>query len=159
MPDAFAAAMDDDLGVPQALGVLHETVRQGNAALDAGDADPVGKRLGFLLHEMLRETNTTGSKANDAEMLRDVLVVKEELERIREQVENVELACGEPGRVGPGLLPGPARDPRHAQLAESTAADGGGRLRAQLVENGNGLEDRLRMVGLEQLQRLLVGGV
>lgn len=37
VPDAFAAAMDDDLGVPQALGVLHETVRQGNAALDAGD--------------------------------------------------------------------------------------------------------------------------
>jgi len=37
VPDAFATAMDDDLGVPQALGVLHETVRQGNAALDAGD--------------------------------------------------------------------------------------------------------------------------
>jgi cysteinyl-tRNA synthetase len=37
VPDAFAMAMDDDLGVPQALGVLHETVRQGNAALDAGD--------------------------------------------------------------------------------------------------------------------------
>jgi cysteinyl-tRNA synthetase len=37
VPDAFAAAMDDDLGVPQALGVLHETVRQGNAALDAKD--------------------------------------------------------------------------------------------------------------------------
>jgi len=37
VPDAFAAAMDDDLGVPQALGVLHETVRAGNSALDAGD--------------------------------------------------------------------------------------------------------------------------
>jgi len=37
VPDAFAAAMDDDLGVPQALGVLHETVRAGNTALDAGD--------------------------------------------------------------------------------------------------------------------------
>jgi cysteinyl-tRNA synthetase len=37
VPEAFATAMDDDLGVPQALGVLHETVRQGNAALDAGD--------------------------------------------------------------------------------------------------------------------------
>jgi cysteinyl-tRNA synthetase len=35
--DAFATAMDDDLGVPQALGVVHESVRQGNAALDAGD--------------------------------------------------------------------------------------------------------------------------
>ncbi len=37
VPDDFAAAMDDDLGVPQALAVVHESVRQGNAALDAGD--------------------------------------------------------------------------------------------------------------------------
>ncbi|WP_203581093.1 cysteine--tRNA ligase [Microbacterium hibisci] len=39
VPAAFAAALDDDLGVPQALAVLHETVRQGNSALDAGDGD------------------------------------------------------------------------------------------------------------------------
>jgi uncharacterized protein (TIGR00255 family) len=52
--------------------------------------EPVGKRLGFLLQEMLREANTTGSKANDAAMLRDVVAIKEELERIREQVENLE---------------------------------------------------------------------
>jgi len=37
VPDAFSAAMNDDLGVPEALGVLHETVRAGNSALDAGD--------------------------------------------------------------------------------------------------------------------------
>ncbi|GAA2071990.1 cysteine--tRNA ligase [Pseudolysinimonas kribbensis] len=37
VPEAFAAAMDDDLGTPQAFAVLHETVRAGNAALDAGD--------------------------------------------------------------------------------------------------------------------------
>jgi cysteinyl-tRNA synthetase len=37
VPAAFAAALDDDLGVPQALAVLHETVRDGNTALDAGD--------------------------------------------------------------------------------------------------------------------------
>ncbi|WP_314506137.1 cysteine--tRNA ligase [uncultured Microbacterium sp.] len=37
VPERFAAAMDDDLGVPQALAVLHETVRSGNTALDAGD--------------------------------------------------------------------------------------------------------------------------
>jgi cysteinyl-tRNA synthetase len=37
VPEAFAAAMDDDLGVPQALAVLHETVRRGNTAIDAGD--------------------------------------------------------------------------------------------------------------------------
>ncbi|WP_102194219.1 cysteine--tRNA ligase [Microbacterium aurantiacum] len=39
LPREFSAAMDDDLGVPQALAVLHETVRAGNSALDAGDTD------------------------------------------------------------------------------------------------------------------------
>jgi uncharacterized protein YicC (UPF0701 family) len=39
---------------------------------------------------MLREANTTGSKANDAAILGDVVTIKEELERIREQVENLE---------------------------------------------------------------------
>ncbi len=52
--------------------------------------DPVGKRLGFLLQEMLREANTTGSKGADASILHEVVSVKEELERIREQVENLE---------------------------------------------------------------------
>jgi cysteinyl-tRNA synthetase len=42
VPDAFATAMDDDLAVPQALAVLHETVRAGNQALDADDVDGVG---------------------------------------------------------------------------------------------------------------------
>jgi len=59
-------------------------------ALRSPQGEGVGKRLGFLLQEMLREANTTGSKANDATILRDVLLIKEELERIREQVENVE---------------------------------------------------------------------
>ena len=41
VPERFAAALDDDLGVPQALAVIHETVREGNLALDAGDRDAV----------------------------------------------------------------------------------------------------------------------
>jgi cysteinyl-tRNA synthetase len=45
VPDAFADAMDDDLGVPHALAVLHETVRGGNAALDRGDADAAHRAL------------------------------------------------------------------------------------------------------------------
>ncbi len=49
IPDAFAAAMDDDLAVPQALGVLHETVRSGNAALDAGDLGSVASARGAVL--------------------------------------------------------------------------------------------------------------
>jgi uncharacterized protein (TIGR00255 family) len=52
--------------------------------------EPVGKRLGFLTQEMHRETNTIGSKANDAEIEHRVITIKEELERLREQIENVE---------------------------------------------------------------------
>ncbi len=48
LPDAFAAAMDDDLGVPQALGVLHETVRAGNVALDADDTVAAAAALGAV---------------------------------------------------------------------------------------------------------------
>ncbi|TAL44346.1 MAG: cysteine--tRNA ligase [Salinibacterium sp.] len=49
VPDAFAAAMDDDLAVPQALGVLHETVRAGNAALDSNDLHAAGVARGQVL--------------------------------------------------------------------------------------------------------------
>ena len=45
---------------------------------------------GSCCRNCLREANTTGSKANDAAILQDVIVIKEELERIREQVENLE---------------------------------------------------------------------
>ncbi|HEY2314394.1 MAG TPA: cysteine--tRNA ligase [Streptosporangiaceae bacterium] len=46
LPAAFTAAMDDDLAVPQALAIVHESVRDGNAALAAGDAAGTAKRLG-----------------------------------------------------------------------------------------------------------------
>ncbi|QKJ18819.1 cysteine--tRNA ligase [Microbacterium hominis] len=46
LPEAFAVAMDDDLGVPQALAVVHETVRAGNVALDAGDTDAAARAAG-----------------------------------------------------------------------------------------------------------------
>jgi len=46
VPDRFTAALDDDLGVPQALAVLHETVRDGNAALDAGEGEAVLRAFG-----------------------------------------------------------------------------------------------------------------
>lgn len=58
--------------------------------LDETESEAVGKRLGFLLQEMVREANTMGSKAADAPILGEVVSIKEELERIREQVENVE---------------------------------------------------------------------
>jgi uncharacterized protein (TIGR00255 family) len=52
--------------------------------------EPVGKRLGFLVQEMHREANTIGAKANDAGIARASVVIKEEVERLREQLENVE---------------------------------------------------------------------
>lgn len=52
--------------------------------------EPAGRRLDFLLQEMNRETNTIGSKANNAEIARLVVDVKSELEKIREQIQNLE---------------------------------------------------------------------
>ena len=59
-------------------------------ALSGDGEQPVGKRLGFLVQEMHREANTIGSKANDSEISHASVRLKEEVERIREQVENVE---------------------------------------------------------------------
>lgn len=59
-------------------------------ALDSENGDSVGKRLGFLVQEMHREANTIGSKANDGAIAEASMVLKEEIERLREQVENVE---------------------------------------------------------------------
>jgi uncharacterized protein (TIGR00255 family) len=52
--------------------------------------EPVGKRLGFLVQEMHREANTIGAKANDSAIARASVAIKEEVERLREQLENVE---------------------------------------------------------------------
>jgi len=76
------------------LDVTEELVRLGahlDACADALTSDqPVGKRLGFLAQELGREVNTIGSKANDAAMQHAVVAMKGELERFREQLENLE---------------------------------------------------------------------
>jgi len=59
-------------------------------ALESEGPEAVGKRLGFLVQEMHREVNTIGSKANDALIAQASVALKEEIERLREQVENVE---------------------------------------------------------------------
>lgn len=58
--------------------------------LGADPEEAVGKRLGFLVQEMHREANTIGSKANHAGIAHRVVAIKDEIERLREQVENVE---------------------------------------------------------------------
>ncbi|MCA9736770.1 MAG: YicC/YloC family endoribonuclease [Gemmatimonadota bacterium] len=69
---------------------LRSHVQLFTEALDGPDHEGVGKRLGFVVQEMNREANTIASKANDATIQRAAVGMKEEIERIREQVENVE---------------------------------------------------------------------
>jgi uncharacterized protein (TIGR00255 family) len=52
--------------------------------------ESTGRKLEFLTQEMFRETNTIGSKANDAEIARHVIDIKACIERIREMIQNVE---------------------------------------------------------------------
>ena len=84
------AILADRLDVAEEVDRFRAHVGAFRSALHGQKDGQVGKRLGFLLQEMLREANTTGSKARDALMTHDVVAVKEELERIAEQVENVE---------------------------------------------------------------------
>ena len=84
------AFIAERLDVGEELDRFQSHLTAFREGISGNGTDGVGKRLGFLLQELLREANTTGSKANDAAMVHDVLVIKEELERIREQVENLE---------------------------------------------------------------------
>ena len=84
------ALLADRLDVGEELSRFRSHLTAFRETLAHPPADGVGKRLGFLLQELLREANTTGSKGNDATILQDVILIKEELERIREQVENLE---------------------------------------------------------------------
>ncbi len=74
--------------VAEELTRLESHVSQFRALLRSGQA--VGRKLDFLVQEMHREVNTTGSKSQDAEIALHVVALKTELERVREQVQNVE---------------------------------------------------------------------
>jgi uncharacterized protein (TIGR00255 family) len=54
------------------------------------DAEPVGRKMDFLVQELNREVNTMGSKSNDAGLTMSVVALKAELEKVREQVQNIE---------------------------------------------------------------------
>ena len=84
------AILADKLDIAEELDRFDSHIGSFRQSVQESGAEPVGKRLGFLLQEMVREANTTGSKANDAAILADVVMIKEELERVREQVENIE---------------------------------------------------------------------
>jgi uncharacterized protein (TIGR00255 family) len=81
----------DRLDITEEIVRLRSHVDQFRRILEAGGrGSPVGRRLDFLTQEMGREANTIGSKGSDAPIAHDVVELKTELERIREQVQNVE---------------------------------------------------------------------
>ena len=81
----------DRLDVTEEIVRLRSHVEQFLAILDGGEAgEPAGRRLEFLLQELSREANTVGSKGGDAPVAHLVVELKTELERLREQVLNVE---------------------------------------------------------------------
>ena len=80
----------DRLDIAEETDRFRSHITAFRQAVHDNGPEPAGKRLGFLLQEMLREANTTGSKGSDAAILHEVVGIKEELERIREQVENLE---------------------------------------------------------------------
>jgi uncharacterized protein (TIGR00255 family) len=81
----------DRMDISEELVRLRSHVDQFHRILDEGSAEvPVGRRLDFLLQELGREANTVGSKVADAPLAHDVVELKTELERIREQVQNLE---------------------------------------------------------------------
>ena len=85
---AEAALYADKISVTEEIVRLGSHLGQLRSMISSGKA--VGRKLDFLLQELNRETNTIGSKANDSEIARIVIDMKAEIEKIREQIQNLE---------------------------------------------------------------------
>ena len=83
-----AAIFADKVAVDEETVRLRSHLQQMNSMLTAGGA--IGRKLDFLLQEMNRESNTIGSKCSDVKLARIVVDIKAELEKIREQTQNIE---------------------------------------------------------------------
>lgn len=83
-----AAIFADKVAVDEETVRLRSHIAQFRGMIAGGS--PIGRKLDFLVQEMNRETNTIGSKANDLDMSTIVVDMKAELEKIREQIQNVE---------------------------------------------------------------------
>lgn len=81
----------DRLDVTEEIVRLRSHVEQFRSIVaEGGPGKPVGRRLDFLLQEFSREANTIGSKGSDAPIAHQIVELKTEIERLREQVQNVE---------------------------------------------------------------------
>ena len=94
-PDAQRVAQEvavlvDKLDITEELVRLQVHLDRFRKMLDGTDGAPVGRKLDFLIQEIGRELNTVASKCQDAEMASTVVDAKAELEKIREQVQNIE---------------------------------------------------------------------
>lgn len=84
------AVFADRADIAEELTRLRGHVDQFQEVLASTDDAPAGRTLDFLAQEMLREANTIGSKCNDAQISRGVVELKSTIDRIKEQVQNVE---------------------------------------------------------------------
>lgn len=83
-----AAIFADKIAVAEETVRLRSHISQMKEFLNAEEA--IGKKMDFLVQEMNREANTIGSKCNDVEIARHVVSIKAEIEKIREQIQNIE---------------------------------------------------------------------
>ena len=83
-----AAIFADRIAVDEETVRLRSHLQQLDGMLN--EEKPVGRKLDFLVQEMNREANTIGSKANDVSMAQTVVNIKSEIEKIREQIQNIE---------------------------------------------------------------------
>ena len=83
-----AGIFADKTAVDEETVRLHSHIQQYRTILDS--QEPIGRKLDFLTQELNRETNTIGSKCQDLEITRVVVEMKSEIEKIREQIQNIE---------------------------------------------------------------------
>jgi uncharacterized protein (TIGR00255 family) len=82
------AIFADKADINEELTRLHSHIQQFEETLL--DNEPIGRKLDFLLQEMNREVNTIGSKANDSKIAKEVVEMKSLLEKVKEQIQNIE---------------------------------------------------------------------
>ena len=84
----FRSLFTDRSSIDEEITRFLSHIQQFREALNRNE--PVGRRLDFLIQEMNREVNTIGSKTNDLGISDHIVEIKTELEKIREQIQNIE---------------------------------------------------------------------
>lgn len=82
------AIFADKCDISEEIGRLRSHISLLDNVME--NEEPNGRKLEFIVQEMFREANTIAAKANNADIVRDVITIKTEIERIKEQVLNIE---------------------------------------------------------------------